>query len=65
MIDIGTIPLADSISRLTFFMDDEKYNKNVGGVAGEIEVFMTEAEGENDGKPNCWDKFENYSLFLA
>lgn len=45
MIDIGSIPIEDSISKLTFYMDMPS-NKNVGGVAGEIEVFMPEAEGE-------------------
>jgi len=43
MIDIGTIPKTDSISRLTFYMN-EKCNKNVGGVAGEIETFYPDNE---------------------
>jgi len=35
MLDIGTIPIENSISRLTFYMECPK-NKFVGGVAGEI-----------------------------
>ena len=60
MIDIGTIPKTDSISRLTFYMN-EKCNKNVGGVAGEIETFYP----DNENGATWWDKFENLSLFLT
>lgn len=60
MLDIGTIPLPDSISWMTFYMN-EKCNKNVGGVAGEIETFYP----DNERGASKWDKFENYSLFLA
>lgn len=38
MIDIGSIPMKNSISKLMFYMM-EKSNINCGGVAGEIEVF--------------------------
>lgn len=76
MIDIGTIPLKNSISTICRYMD--RYHQ-VGGACGEIEVFNpTEKElgypiktGEDDeGNPiykrrNCCQKFEGYCLVLA
>ena len=47
MIDIGTIPKADSISKLAFYMDLNG-NENVGGVAGEIEVFKPDFDKDED-----------------
>jgi len=38
MIDVGTIPLTNSISEFVLFMDLPQ-NKNCGGCAGEIEVY--------------------------
>ena len=60
MIDIGTIPLKDSIAKLTYYMNDKNHS-HVGGVAGEIETFNPDPEKDS----NPWDKFESYSLFLA
>jgi hypothetical protein len=38
MIDIGSIPMKNSISKLMLYMSLPG-NKNCGGVAGEIEVY--------------------------
>jgi cellulose synthase/poly-beta-1,6-N-acetylglucosamine synthase-like glycosyltransferase len=76
MIDIGTIPLKNSISNICRYMD--RYEQ-VGGACGEIEVFApTDKElgypmkiGEDDeGNPiyknrNCWQRFEAKCLVLA
>ena len=75
MIDIGTIPLKESISEIVVYMD--KY-KQVGGCAGEIEVFEpTDKELgypiktiDEDGKVvlkkrSCLQKTEALCLILA
>ena len=76
MIDIGTIPLKNSISSIWRYMD--KYEK-VGGACGEIEVFnpsdrelgypmKVKDENENEiiiNKRNCWEKFEAFILVYA
>jgi len=45
MIDIGTIPTCDSIAKLALYMNDPG-NKEVGGVAGEIEVFKPQVQSK-------------------
>ena len=62
IIDIGTIPKADSISKLAFYMDLPG-NEDVGGVAGEIEVFKPDFEKDKD--KTRWNRIELISLFLA
>ena len=61
MIDIGTIPMKNSISKLMFYMMHSS-NKNCGGVAGEIEVFKPDDEKK---KQKCFDKIEASVLFYT
>ena len=42
LIDVGTLPLRNSISRMAIYMDMEK---QVGGVCGEIEVMVPDRMG--------------------
>lgn len=71
MIDIGTIPLHNSISKIFLYLEKFKF---VGGAAGEIEVFAptdkelgypkTNKKGENK-KRTCSEKFEAFVLVNA
>lgn len=75
IIDIGTIPLKNSISRIWIYM--EKF-KQVGGAWGEIEVFNPtdkelgypiEKKDENQNvtliKRGLWDKIEGFVIVYA